>query len=84
MFYIMLNKSSTNHFKTCAMKRFRDLHKLEDDISWNDIWNNGKNILHSITVIYKTGKRDDSKCIKRGPAEGTLLHLLWDCSKILQ
>ena len=28
------------------------------------------------------GIRDDSKCIKCGTAEGTLLHLLWDYNEI--
>ena len=39
-------------------------------------------LYYTPSQLFKMVIKDNSKCIKCGTAEGTLLHLLWDCSKI--
>lgn len=69
------------------MKWTSNLNKLEDNISWNEIWKNANQIIsYIITSCYTPSQlpkwvRDDSTCIKCGTVEGTLLHLLWDCKQ---
>ena len=77
----------------------RDLHKREEELSWNDIWKNARQpfrwiknklrrfkilnrIYYTPSKLFKMAIKEDSRCLKCGSADGTLLHLLWDCHKI--